>query len=84
MFYGKHRGFWEHLEAYNPALRDYGSLFLKGEHDNTYLKGVMWGLNNLMHKNAWNRTPHTECQLRLLLSQHWELWSHVKNWGVDL
>lgn len=51
-FYEKHRGLWEHLEAHNPALRDHASLPVKGEHDSSYLKGLMRGLKNLLHKNA--------------------------------
>lgn len=68
-FYDKHRGLWERLEeAHNPTLRDHGISSLKGEHDNPYLKGLLRGLNDWMHKNALNRTTHIKWKLLFLLN----------------
>ena len=44
--------------AHNPALRDPVSSSIKEEHDNPYLRELMRGFSDWMHKNALNRTTH--------------------------
>lgn len=40
-FYDKYRAFWEYLEEVrNLVLRDYVSLFVKGDFDYIYFKGL--------------------------------------------